>query len=72
MGAGSPASVRCGISPRLAPSAYASIGSLLRDDGPLQSVAKPPGSISVTWMPKPATSCDNACEKPSSPHFEAW
>ncbi len=26
---------------------------------------KPPGSISVTWMPNGATSCASACEKPS-------
>ena len=53
-------------------SAYAASGVACLADGPAQSVAKPPGSTSVTWMPKPATSCASACEKPSSAHFEAW
>ena len=33
---------------------------------------KPPGSINVTWMPKPATSWASAWEIPSRPHLEAW
>jgi hypothetical protein len=37
-----------------------------------QSVAKPPGSISVTWMPKSATSWASDWLKPSSAHFDAW
>ena len=41
-------------------------------DGPAQSVEKPPGSMSVTLMPKPATSWASAWLKPSSAHFDAW
>ncbi len=38
-------------------SAYAGSSSERFDEEPPQSVEKPPGSIRVTWMPKPATSC---------------
>lgn len=41
-------------------------------DEPAQSVENPPGSISVTLMPNPSTSCASDCEKPSSAHFDAW
>ncbi len=39
---------------------------------PPQSVEYPPGSMSVTLMPKPATSCARDWLKPSNAHFEAW
>ena len=41
-------------------------------DAPPQSVEKPPGSMSVTLMPNPATSWASAWLRPSSAHFEAW
>ena len=48
------------------------LGSARLADEPAQSVEKPPGSMSVTWMPNGSTSCASACEKPSSAHFDAW
>ena len=39
---------------------------------PAQSVANPPGSISVTWMPNWATSWASAWLMPSSAHLDAW
>ena len=53
-------------------SAYAGCSAEREADDPPQSVANPPGSMSVTWMPKPATSWARAWEKPSRAHFEAW
>ena len=53
-------------------SSYAAIGVAWRADEPPQSVENPPGSTSVTWMPKPATSWARAWLNPSSAHFDAW
>ena len=53
-------------------SSYAGSGAVCFEEGPAQSVEKPPGSIRVTWMPKLSTSAASAWEKPSSAHFEAW
>ena len=52
--------------------AYSAISALRTADGPAQSVLNPPGSIDVTWMPNPATSCASAWERPSNAHFDAW
>jgi hypothetical protein len=52
-------------------SAYAGCSALRTADGPAQSVLNPPGSISVTWIPNPATSAASDWEKASSAHFEA-
>ena len=41
-------------------------------ESPLQSVEKPPGSTSVTLMPKSATSWASDWLRPSSAHLEAW
>src|SRR5579875_2795944 len=48
------------------------MGSDTFAEAPAQSVAKPPGSISVTLTPNGLTSWARAWLKPSSPHFDAW
>ncbi|MDP9890759.1 hypothetical protein J2X98_004373 [Pseudarthrobacter enclensis] len=49
-----------------------SIRPLWVADGPDQSVEKPPGPTSVTWILNPSPSCVSDWEKPSSAHFDAW
>ena len=51
---------------------YAASSSERLAESPLQSVEKPPGSTSVTLMPKSATSWASDWLRPSSAHLEAW
>jgi hypothetical protein len=41
-------------------------------DEPAQSVRMPPGSTTVTLIPRGATSADSASLKPPTAHFADW